>query len=113
MCVQRWLSTMPNSKRARSARNLIQRSDPSESPYDPQGRLHHALFTLVRLLMLGWLHVRRAGELLKEWKKALLNDELANKAIVTATKSGVKRKAVNVRLYCQDELTSIKFWLLL
>ena len=43
--------------------------------------------------------MQRAGGLLKEWKKALLNDESANKVIVTATKSGAKRKAVSVRLF--------------
>ncbi|KIM74877.1 hypothetical protein PILCRDRAFT_800357 [Piloderma croceum F 1598] len=36
---------------------------------------------------------KRAGGLLQEWKKALMNDESANKVIVTASKSGTKRKA--------------------
>jgi len=40
---------------------------------------------------------KRAGGLLKEWKKVLLKDESANMVIVPASKSGTKRKAdVNV-----------------
>ncbi|KIM88015.1 hypothetical protein PILCRDRAFT_3721 [Piloderma croceum F 1598] len=38
---------------------------------------------------------KRAGGLLQEWKKALMNDESANKVIVTASKSGTKREADN------------------
>jgi len=36
---------------------------------------------------------KRAGGLLMEWKKALMNDESANRVIVTAAKPGTKRKA--------------------
>jgi hypothetical protein len=44
-------------------------------------------------------YVQRAGALLTEWKKALMNDESANKVIVTGTKSGTKRKAVSISFF--------------
>jgi ATP-dependent DNA helicase 2 subunit 1 len=61
-------------------------------------KIHKVRFPAPRIWLLVLMEIptpQRAGGLLMEWKKALMNDESANRVIVTAAKSGTKRKAVS------------------
>jgi ATP-dependent DNA helicase 2 subunit 1 len=67
----------------------------------PKVDMIHKVCCISDLLRIGCglivtVRLQRAGGLLQEWKKALMNDKLANKVIVTASKSRTKRKAVSI-----------------